>query len=645
MTTTTPTWAEDNQRELLAAMDAVRMRLERGVESDAPVAEVSSVAEASPAALDRICQSFALSVFERDILLLCAAMELDSSFAAVCASAHGDSSQPYPTFGLALATLREPHWSALTPAAPLRRWRLIELQTSSGVPLLSTPLRITERVLHSLAGIQYVDERLASLVERVPPVELVPSHQAIAAELASAIGHGETQPPIVHLFGSDAASRQGIAAGACASLALGLYALDSEHVPSGSEDISTFLRLWERETALTGRALYLETESLDRNDAKATGLVSRLVELVPGVVILGARDVWRPLRRPAVWLETGKPTADEQHEVWTAALGETAASLNGSLHRIVAQFNLTAPAIQASAHRALSIESDASVESRLWDASRAQARPRLDDLAERIQSMATWDDLILPDLTKDNLREIAAQVAQRGQVYHGWGFAGRSTRGLGLSAMFAGASGTGKTMAAEVLAKSLRLDLYRIDLSSVVSKYIGETEKNLRRVFDAAEDGGAILFFDEADALFGKRSEVKDSHDRFANIEISYLLQRMESYRGLAILATNLRGTVDSAFLRRIRFVVNFAFPDVAMRTEIWRRAFPAQTPTEGLNPAKLARLNVAGGNIRNIAMNAAFLAADAGESVKMAHVMRSARGEYAKLDKPLTEAETGDWG
>ncbi|VVB73071.1 Proteasome-activating nucleotidase [uncultured archaeon] len=199
-------------------------------------------------------------------------------------------------------------------------------------------------------------------------------------------------------------------------------------------------------------------------------------------------------------------------------------------------------------------------------------------------------------------------------------------------------------MAAEVLARDLHLDLYRIDLSSVVSKYIGETEKNLRRVFDAAEEGGAILLFDEADALFGRRSEVKDSHDRYANIEVSYLLQRMEAYRGLAILTTNMKNALDPAFLRRIRFVVQFPFPDVDQRREIWKRIFPQGAPLEGLDYRKLARLNIAGGNIRNIALGAAFLAADAGEPIRMGHLLKAAQSEYTKLEKPLTEAEVCKW-
>ena len=207
-----------------------------------------------------------------------------------------------------------------------------------------------------------------------------------------------------------------------------------------------------------------------------------------------------------------------------------------------------------------------------------------------------------------------------------------------------GPSGTGKTMAAEVLARLLELDLYRIDLSAVVSKYIGETEKNLRRVFDAAESGGAVLLFDEADALFGRRSEVKDSHDRYANIEVSYLLQRIEAYRGLAILTTNLKEALDAAFVRRLRFIVQFPYPDAAERAQIWEKIFPRTTPTEGLDFAKLAQLNAAGGNIRNIALNAAFLAAESDEPVRMGHVFAAAQAETAKLERPLMDREVAGW-
>ena len=251
--------------------------------------------------------------------------------------------------------------------------------------------------------------------------------------------------------------------------------------------------------------------------------------------------------------------------------------------------------------------------------------------------MATWDDLVLPPDTTALLRQITDQVRQRLHVYDAWGFRAKMNRGLGISALFAGDSGTGKTMAAEVLANDLRLDLYRIDLSAVVSKYIGETEKNLRRLFDAAEDGGAILFFDEADALFGKRSEVKDSHDRYANIEINYLLQRMEAYRGLAVLATNMKTALDPAFMRRLRFIVNFPFPGLPERRLMWEKVFPPQAPVAGLDYDQLARLNLTGGLIHNIALNAAFMAAGQKPALITMPIVREAiRVEMRKLDRPI---------
>ena len=225
-----------------------------------------------------------------------------------------------------------------------------------------------------------------------------------------------------------------------------------------------------------------------------------------------------------------------------------------------------------------------------------------------------------------------------------WGFAERYSQGLGVTALFAGASGTGKTMAAEVMAGELELDLYQIDVSAVVSKYIGETEKNLRRVFDAAESSGAVLLFDEADALFGKRSEVKDSHDRYANLEISYLLQRMEAYHGLAILTTNMKQALDAAFQRRIRFILQFPFPGPAERKIIWQRVFPPRTPLGELDFQKIAQLNISGGIIRNIALHAAYLAADQETEINMDHIFRAAKVEYAKLDRPLTPSEAGGW-
>jgi SpoVK/Ycf46/Vps4 family AAA+-type ATPase len=276
----------------------------------------------------------------------------------------------------------------------------------------------------------------------------------------------------------------------------------------------------------------------------------------------------------------------------------------------------------------------------LWAACRAQTRPRLDTFARRVQPVASWDDLVLPDAEVTLLHHIVDQVRGRGQVLRSWGLAERITRGSAVTALFAGGSGTGKTLAAEVIANELELDMYRIDLAGVVSKYIGETEQNLRRVFDAAEEGGALLMFDEADALFGKRSEVRDSHDRYANIEISYLLARMEDYRGVAILASNLRHALDDAFLRRLRFVITFPFPGPAERARLWAQAFPAKAPVAELDIERLAKLAASGGTIRNIALNAAFCAAGRGTEITMELVLEMARIEFRKLERHVSDAD-----
>ena len=267
---------------------------------------------------------------------------------------------------------------------------------------------------------------------------------------------------------------------------------------------------------------------------------------------------------------------------------------------------------------------------RLWPGRRGG----LDALAQRIQSRARIEDLVLPAPLIAQLREIAGQLRQRHRVHEDWGFGAQGPRGLGIAALFAGDSGTGKTFAAEAIANEAGLDLYRIDLASTVSKYIGETEKNLARVFNEAERSGAVLLFDEADALFGKRSEVKDSHDRYANIEVAYLLQRVESYCGLAILTTNMKSALDRAFLRRIRFVVQFPFPDEAAREQLWHRQFPPQAPLGVVDFAALAKLQLAGGNIRGVALNAAFLAAARGEPIGQGVLLAAARAEFAKLER-----------
>jgi hypothetical protein len=650
-------WREANKDYLMASLEPVRKALKRvaGDQSSEPASPVPPPAmeHQASSALDTLCSLFNLSAFERDVLLLCAGVEIDSECAQLCAVIQGDPLRSYPTFELALATLPEPYWFALSPVAPLRYWRLVEVE--AGRSLVSSPLRVDERILHYLVGLSYLDKRLSHLFQPLfATASLVPSHQALARQIGavwSSSSEGD-ELPVVQLCGPEIASKRNIAAAIGTLANQRVLLLSATALPGAASELEEFLRLWEREVALDSYILLLNCQNVEPVDAVRESIIANVIEATRGPLIIASRERHAWSQRPLLTFDVRKPTPDEQWKLWQAALGEQAAALNGQLQRLVSHFSLSETSIRAiwaGVQSQLAVEQgqSAGVENLgavMWEMCRAQARPGLGDLAQRIEVAATWEDLVVPDLQRSILQEIAMHVRQRRQVYENWGFASKTNRGLGISALFVGVSGVGKTMAAEVLANELRLDLYRIDLSAVVSKYIGETEKNLRRIFDTAEESGAILLFDEADALFGKRSEVKDSHDRYANIEVSYLLQRMEAYQGLAILTTNMKDILDPAFMRRIRFIVQFPFPDLTQRTEIWRRIFPQVAPTECLEAEKLAQLNVAGGNIRNIALKAAFIAADAGEPIRMQHLLLAARNEYANLEKTLAGAEIKGW-
>jgi AAA+ superfamily predicted ATPase len=627
-------WLAANQAFLVAEFVRLKQRLSRDASPAAPAQALPRLP--SPPAIDTLVETFGLSTFERDLVLLAAGVEMDADLATLCARARGDASRPWPSFGLALSALAAPHWSATSPVRPLRRFRLLEVDESSG--LAQGRIRIDERVLHYLAGLNYLDPRLAPVLRSVGDPSLMGDEQAaVAARVLRGLEAGNGRLPVVQLEGDDAPGQEDVAARAAAGLGLRLSVLAARDLPESAYDAGALCSLWEREAGLLSSALLIECGA----DAPSPA-VSRFVERVGGLVFLSAARPGNP-RRPSLRFTVRRSSQGEQKRLWSLALGPAAAGANGELDRVSAQFRFSARTISETA-AALVAAPEGSAKESLWSTCRSLAPARLDELAQRIEPSAGWDDLILPDAQKRSLQLIAAHVRHRLKVYDDWGFAEKSPRGQGISVLFAGESGTGKTMAGEVLARELGLDLYRIDLSAVVSKYIGETEKNLRRVFDAAEDSGSILLFDEADALFGKRSEVKDSHDRYANIEVSYLLQSMEAYRGLAVLTTNRYAALDSAFHRRLRFVVQFPFPDAEQRAAIWRGVFPAAVPLGRIDFDKLSRLNVSGGNIRNIALNAAFFAAEAESELSMAHLLRAARSEVAKRDRPITEVETRGW-
>ncbi len=677
-------WQEQNKQYMTAALTWLRLRLQQQLRflnaaspsgegllaqdlptssasaASATAAEVAQAANAMnavaatepPPATIILSQRFGLSRFEQEVLLLCAAMELDTSITTLLVRAQSELGLPHPnpTFALALSLFDEPAWDALSPEYPLRYWQLIEINQPSAQPLMTSALRADERIVNYLRGLNYLDDRLepflVPLEINAGQVALPPSQRAdVEASVRCLQTFAPKQrPPVIQLLGTDSLSKQLVACQAAAALGLHLYRLPVEHLPQQASELEILARLWQRESILLPIALYLdaqESEGKPPAEGQAPPL-ARFLARNSGICFLSTRERRSHLGRTAIAFDIAKPTTAEQQAVWAEALGG-AASESPAL--LAGQFNLNLPEIWEIAQNSLA-EGEGVGEklpTRLWDACLLRTRPPLDTLAQRLDPKATWEDIVLPEKETKLLRQIAAQVKQRSQVYQNWGFDRKMNRGFGINALFAGDSGTGKTMAAEVIANDLHLNLYRIDLSAVVSKYIGETEKNLRRLFDAAEDGGAILFFDEADALFGKRSEVKDSHDRYANIEINYLLQRMEAYRGLAILATNLRSALDRAFLRRLRFLIDFPFPGAGERQRIWQRAFPPETPVEELDYERLSRFNLTGGSIHNIVLNAAFMAAARGTLVTMPLVLDAIRIEFDKLERPINEAEFHD--
>jgi hypothetical protein len=535
-----------------------------------------------------------------------------------------------------MSALAGAHWSAFTPSRPLRRFRLVEADASQG--LTSAPIRIDERILHYLAGVNKLDSRLVSVVQAIPfPDWIAEDHKLVAAQAARVLENISHNSCLLHFCGDDVCGHEDTAALVSHAIGRNLFTMHAEELPAVGPDLEQLSLLWQREVLLLPAALLVQCGPLG-----FTASARHLVERLPGFLMLSSRDAVR-LNRSFQRYDVNKPHPAEQKRLWERVLGPRSADLNGALDNLSQQFRLSARTIFSAGSLVYSDGAPVHPEE-LWNACRSFARPKLEDLAQRIVPAAGWDDLVLPELQKQTLLQLASQVRHRMKVYETWGFSDKGRRGLGVSGLFAGESGTGKTLAAEVLAHELGLDLYRIDLSAVVSKYIGETEKNLKQVFDAAEEGGVLLLFDEADALFGKRADVKDSHDRYANIEVSYLLQRMEAYQGLAVLTTNQKSSMDKAFQRRLRFTVSFPFPDAAQREAIWGRVFPAKTPTKDLDHRKLAQLNIPGGNIRNIALNAAFLAAEAKEPVGMVHLLAAARLETQKIERQISDAEIRGW-
>jgi SpoVK/Ycf46/Vps4 family AAA+-type ATPase len=469
------------------------------------------------------------------------------------------------------------------------------------------------------------------------------------------------RPLRLYFQGPDGVGKDACARAAAAAIEAPLLTVDFARAAVTGADLTLSIPLVFRYARFHPAILFLDGLDSIRDTEKIGAYQVLLDELAnhTGIAILAGQKPWPPATRQplgVVTLPFHMPDFAQRRACWQTQLATDNTALSDvNLDALADRFQLTPTQIAEAASVAHHVarlrviqEEHASTPALddFFNAARAQSGHDLATLARKIEPLYTWDDIVLPPDTLRQLREICHQVAHRHTVLETWGFDRKLSLGKGINALFAGPSGTGKTMAAEIMSDELGLELYKIDLSGVVSKYIGETEKNLSHIFAVAESSNAILFFDEADALFGKRSEVRDAHDRYANVEISYLLQRMEEYAGIVILATNLRKNMDDAFVRRLQFSIEFPFPNEKQRRRIWDKIWPEAAPcSPDLDMAFMARhFEVAGGNIRNIALAAAFFAAEADGVISMTHLIRATQREYQKMGKVVLAEEFGEY-
>lgn len=611
---------------------------------------------------NRLVTTFDLSSFEQDVVLVALAPEVDLKYETLYAYLNNDVTRKAPTFDLALrlfagkgedrSRLRRAllQGGTLFGSGILRRLR----PSTEHPSWLATGFTAAPGTVCSILGLNVWDEQLADFAVHETPVtewDDLPLSLDLAGALRRTTEHfgksGATWPVLV-FAGRFGTGRLEAGRAVCRALGLPLMRIDLEALGAAvdaSPEVVQALRVQRR---LQPTGIY--AEGIDRlfdKDGRPLPGSRRALDHVtsgPGPIIVPcAPDLpWRDLlgRIRCLVLPFDEPGRDERRRLWSRCLLEYGRSAPAEALDLLAdrfvlnpgQINQVAAAACDAQHLKAHPAEPLAVET-LFEAARAESGRRLGRLATRVRLLHTWDDLVLPPATQRRVKEIAAAVRHRHQVYGVWGFEKRIGTGKGLKVLFAGTPGTGKTMTAGVIARDLGLDLYKIDLSGVVSKYIGETEKNLDRIFRAAHASNAILFFDEADALFGKRSEVKDAHDRYANIEISYLLQKMEEYEGAVILATNLRKNIDEAFSRRMHYAVEFPVPDEHHRERLWRGMFPPSVPLGAdVDLGFLARqFTLSGGDIQNVALDAAFLAAENGQVVTMKQLVNAVARQLTK--------------
>ena len=635
---------------------------------------MASIDQGISLSLPTLSRLFQLNPLEEQCLIMGLAPEIGRQYEKVFAFLQDDVTRKQPSVDLVLNVLcptltdKLTARSSFTPASPLLYYQLIQLTTRSDehpVPLISRCFKLDDRIVDALIGSQQLDARLSQVCELIiganesdPAVLSHEDKEPLGRYIREHFGRPASRPPLVlYLHGRYGSGRQAMASWVCQQLGFPLLLTDVKKLLEAPLPFADMVRLVCRETVLQPAALCLENVDvlLGQDNAAASQMqtLCNEIETFSSLTFLLGPQPWTPqsLFRHSRFLAIACPSPDEatRNAFWMQHLHEQSHDLtDDQVVELASKFQLTSGQIQDALRDALNLASwrDPEAEHLTMDdlhtASQHQSSQALGGLAQKIMPHYDWTDIVLPDDQLRQLREIAHHVKYKHKVMSEWGFGNKFSLGYGVTALFAGPSGTGKTMAAEVLANELALVLYKIDLSGVVSKYIGETEKNLNRIFDAANDSNAILFFDEADALFGKRSEVKDAHDRYANIEIAYLLQKMEEYSGIVILTTNLQKNMDDAFLRRIRFIINFPFPDETYREKIWLNIFPAPTPVSPeINFSELAKkIKLSGGNIKNISLRAAYMAAEQNQDIQLEHLIAASKYELKKKGSAYVDVD-----
>lgn len=641
----------DPFRGLYLSDEAVDRLLAAGQAPLAPApVETASQAETAHAEeagvdlrLPRLARDFGLTPFDVEVLLVAMAPDVDVRFESLYGYLNNDVTRRRASVGLALALCGVPEAAAaararFTAHGPLVSGGLVVIEDPER-PLLSRALRVPDRVVSHLLGDDAPDPSLVDVLGSPPP-EVTVDAGSFARVLASGVR-------LAYLREGSAASGASLGCAAVSAMGRPVLVLDLRRL-AARPDAAALAAAAVRDARLAGAVLV--GSPVDALAERDPDLVRVFTGSAGTVILAGTMtwdSLWSPGRQPLL-AEVSPLGPAQRSTLWRACLdGELAAGVDAAA--ATAQFVLSPEQVVRAAGAArmrATLRGGPVIEDDLRHGARAQNAVGLERLARRIVPAVSWDDLVLPESTVVRLREVALRARHRTRVLDEWRMRPGGARGRGVTTLFAGDSGTGKTMSAEVIAADLGLDLYAVDLSSVVDKYVGETEKNLERIFSEASGVNAVLLFDEADAIFGKRSEVRDAHDRYANIESAYLLQRMESFDGLAILATNLRANLDEAFTRRLDVVVDFGMPDEPLRRRLWEQCLGPRIPRASeLDLDFCARsFQLSGGNIRSAVVTAAYLAAEHERAVTTRDLVAAVHLEYRKLGRLTLPAEFGPY-